>query len=169
MEALEPFSCEAPRQDPPVLPYLQERRRRTWDINLMADIIPAGRDKPCRVAKTNLSTMYFTWPQMIAHHTLGGCNLRTGDVLGSGTVSSGGVGQRGCLFEATSGGRQAVVLTPETADGDHQQESVGRFYLEDGDSVVLSGWCGGGEGAPLISFGECRGKVLPSHSVVVSL
>jgi fumarylacetoacetase len=104
---------------------------------------------------------------MIAHHTLGGCNLRPGDLLGSGTISTGGPGQRGCLLEATSGGKESLFLRPlnqqlpqnidDTAEGD-----IIRTYLEDGDTVVMSGWCENSSGEQ-ISFGACRGAVLPSH------
>ena len=135
---------------------------------------------------------YFTWPQMIAHHTLGGCNLRPGDLLGSGTISGGALGTRGCLLEATSGGQEALHLKPYhvqsmqselgpsckggaseawSNDGagddgnDDEGDSLRRVWLEDGDEVVLRGWCRPREGriGEAISFGECRGIVLPSH------
>jgi fumarylacetoacetase len=116
---------------------------------------------------------------MIAHHTLGGCNLRPGDLLGSGTVSGGGHGQRGCLLEATSGGKEALhlrplmtteggptatTLMPAGGAGQGGAAGVRRVYLEDGDEVVLSGWCRA-EGRETVSFGECRGLVLPCHAL----
>jgi fumarylacetoacetase len=91
---------------------------------------------------------------MAAHHTLGGCNLRAGDVLGSGTCSGPGPTQRACLLERTWGGKEPVEL----GGGAGQ-----RTYLEDGDSVVLRGWAGGGDaGRRRVGFGECRGRLLPS-------
>jgi hypothetical protein len=105
---------------------------------------------------------YYTWPQMLAHHTLGGCNLRPGDMLGSGTISGGGVGQRGCLYEATSAGRDALELRPSVSAGAEPAAAVRRVYLEDGDEVVLTGRCTG-PGGEVVSFGECRGRVLPCH------
>jgi fumarylacetoacetase len=91
---------------------------------------------------------------MAAHHTFGGCNLRPGDVLGSGTASGPGPNQRACLLEKTWGGRDPVEL----AGGKGQ-----RAYLQDGDAVVFRGWAGGGAGGlRRVGFGECRGKLLPS-------
>ncbi|GAX80182.1 hypothetical protein CEUSTIGMA_g7620.t1 [Chlamydomonas eustigma] len=171
-EALKPFLCEAPEQQPPVLPYLQESKRSTYDIHVAADIIPAGSDLHYRVARTNFQTMYFTWPQMIAHHTLGGCNLRPGDLLGSGTISGGGPGQRGCLLEATCGGREPLQLTPvvneevpQDVDDTRRAQRLMRTYLNDGDMVIMSGWCENSSGEQL-SFGTCQGAVLPSHKLL---
>ena len=122
---------------------------------------------------------------MIAHHTLGGCNLRPGDLLGSGTISGGAPGTRGCLLEATSGGKEPLFLAPAEAHSHtniHPQlassstmsipeAALKRVWLEDGDEVVLSGWCQpkGGQGGEAISFGECRGLVLPSHRSSVKM
>lgn len=118
---------------------------------------------------------------MIAHHTLGGCNLRPGDLLASGTISGSGPGKAGCLFEATSAGRQAQQLRAPVAAaaasaGQHppptqpldepgDTEAVAsRVYLEDCDEVVMTGVCAGG-GAEPVSFGECRGKLLPARQL----
>lgn len=91
---------------------------------------------------------------MVAHHTAGGCNLNLGDLLGSGTVSGPGEGERGCLLEITWGGAQKVQLA--AAGGG----SVERVYLQDGDEVVFRGRCEA-PGVVGIGFGECRGKLLP--------
>ena len=99
---------------------------------------------------------------MIAHHTLGGCNLRPGDLLGSGTISGGAPGTRGCLLEATSAGRDPLLLEPLVPG---HQPPVRRVWLEDGDEVILSGWCRREGVAEAVSFGECRGIVLPAHPV----
>jgi fumarylacetoacetase len=93
---------------------------------------------------------------MAAHHTFGGCNLRPGDVLGSGTASGPGEGQRACLLEKTWGGKEPVRL----AGGGGE-----RSYLLDGDEVVFRGWAGGGDGRRRVGFGECRGKLLPSPAI----
>lgn len=88
LAALEPFKCDAPPQDPPVLPYLQEgASRRTYNIHLEVAIQPQGQAQPSTVATSNYRHLYWTLPQMVAHHTVGGCNLRTGDLLGTGTIS----------------------------------------------------------------------------------
>lgn len=99
---------------------------------------------------------YWTFPQMVAHHTAGGCNLQPGDLLGSGTVSGPKEQERGCLLELTWAGKEKVQLCGP--DGG----SVERTYLLDGDEVVFRGRCEGGTvGVPGIGFGECRGKLLP--------
>lgn len=89
---------------------------------------------------------------MAAHHTFGGCNLRPGDVLGSGTASGPGDNQRACLLEKTWGGKEPLQLAGGKGT---------RTYLLDGDEVVFRGWAGG-EGARRVGFGECRGKLLPA-------
>eukprot|EP00775_Hariotina_reticulata_P010267 gene10267-10426_t len=157
LEALEPFKCCATPQDPPVLPYLEETDRHTWDIQLSAGIIPAGTTHESNVTRSNLKHLYWTFQQMVAHHTAGGCNLHPGDLLGSGTVSGPEDHERGCLLEITWGGKNKLSLSA-SADG----EQVQRVYLEDGDEVVFRGRCeGGADGVPGIGFGECRGKLLP--------
>ena len=92
--------------------------------------------------------MYWTFAQMLAHHASNGCNLRPGDVLGSGTISGADAAARGCLLELTRRGAEPVQLpSGET-----------RAFLADGDVVVLKAWCER-EGAARIGFGECRGEV----------
>ena len=90
----------------------------------------------------------WSFPQMIAHHTLGGCPLRTGDLLGSGTISGpGGQGESGSLLEMSRGGKQDVLLYGMNA----------RTFLKDGDTITLRGVCG--EEGARVGFGECRGRV----------
>jgi fumarylacetoacetase len=95
--------------------------------------------------------MYWTFAQMLAHHTSNGCNLRPGDLLASGTVSGPTEDSRGCLLELTGGGANPIVLPT----GEQ------RRFLEDGDEVVIRGWCAR-EGYRRIGFGECRGIVKPA-------
>jgi fumarylacetoacetase len=111
-------------------------------------------DAPVRLSATNFRSMYWTLPQMIAHHTSGGCNLRPGDLIGSGTVSGPEKHNRGCLLELTWKGAEPIDLpTGET-----------RRFLEDGDEVILRGWCER-PGFRRIGFGECRGVITPAiHS-----
>jgi fumarylacetoacetase len=95
--------------------------------------------------------MYWTLGQMLAHHASGGCNLRPGDLLASGTVSGPDRTSRGSLLELAWRGTEPVALgTGET-----------RAFLADGDEVILRGWCAG-DGRARIGFGECRGLVLPA-------
>ena len=88
---------------------------------------------------------------MVTHHTENGCNLRPGDLLGTGTQSGPTRGEEGCLLELTRGGREPLALSGTET----------RSFLNDGDTVVLRGWCER-EGFVHIGFGECRGTVLPA-------
>ncbi|RYR63322.1 hypothetical protein Ahy_A04g021130 isoform C [Arachis hypogaea] len=87
LEALEPFACEAPKQDPPPLPYLTEKVSKNYDVALEVHIKPAEHEKPSVVTRSNLKHLYWTLTQQLAHHTINGCNLRPGDLLGTGTIS----------------------------------------------------------------------------------
>jgi fumarylacetoacetase len=108
---------------------------------------------PVRLSEGNLCDLYWTFPQMIAHHTSNGCNLVEGDLIASGTVSGPRPGSEGCLLEITRRGASPLQLpNGET-----------RAFLEDGDEIVLNGFCER-EGFPRISLGECRGTVLPAHT-----
>lgn len=91
--------------------------------------------------------------QMLSHHTEGGCNLRPGDLLGTGTQSGPDEGEQGCLLELSHGGHRPVLLGG----------GMSRTFLEDGDTVVMRAW-GERPGASRIGFGECVGTVLPCHS-----
>jgi fumarylacetoacetase len=117
---------------------------------------------------------YWTFQQMVAHHTCGGCNLRPGDMLGCGTISGPEPHERACLLELTQGGKDPLQLVPGAAgtaaaaaaacagaaDGQQQQ----RAYLLDGDEVVIRGWCVR-DGVDKVGFGECRGRLLPARPV----
>jgi fumarylacetoacetase len=96
--------------------------------------------------------MYWSFAQMLAHHSSNGCNLRPGDLLGSGTISGAEKDSAGCLLELTRGGQTPIEL----ADGSR------RCFLEDGDEVVLRAYCERA-GAARVGFGECRGVVLPAR------
>jgi len=159
LDALAPFQCPASPQSPPVLPYLQESIRHSYDINLTAAIAPEGAapGEDTVVTTTNLKHMYWTFPQMVAHHTLGGCNLRPGDLLGSGTISGPQEDSRACLLEITRGGSHKINIK---AAAGGKEEWLERAYLQDGDTVVFRGFCEK-EGVGKVGFGECRGKLLP--------
>ena len=106
---------------------------------------------PMRLSRSHFASMYWTLAQMVAHHTSNGCNIRPGDLIGSGTVSGPEKGNRGCLLELTWRGSEPVDLpTGET-----------RRFLEDGDEVILRGWCEA-PGFRRIGLGECRGRIMPA-------
>ncbi len=155
--ALEPFRCAGPPQDPEPLPYLRAKGPQAYDVRLEAVLAPAGGGPPVVLTRTNLRELYWSPVQMIAHHTAGGCNLRPGDLLASGTVSgpAGAPGVLpspcGCLLEITERGAAPARLPDGTT----------RAFLADGDTVILRGYCEGP--CYRIGFGECRGTVTPAE------
>ncbi len=161
-EALEPFRRAQPARpegDPRPLPYLyddNDQAHGAFDIELEVLLLTEGlREKglpPQRLTLSNSLSMYWTVAQMVAHHSVNGCQLQPGDLFGSGTLSGAEPGQFGSLLEITAGGKQPVQL----ASGET------RRFLEDGDEVILRARCKR-EGHVSIGFGECRGKVLAAH------
>lgn len=160
-EALVPFRCAAPARDanaPALLPYLRTDRDRSaggLDISLEAllqtERMRAGGVAPFRLASTHLSNLEWTFGQMLAHHTSNGCDLRPGDVLGSGTISGEASGSRACLTEITEAGREALALPGGEA----------RLWLQDGDEVTLRARAAR-PGFVAIGFGPCTGRILPA-------
>ncbi len=161
-EALAPFRVPAsprPQGDPPPLPYLDDPDDRqsggfdlTAEVSLQTAAMQQAGCPPQRISRGNLRDMYWTFAQMLTHHTSNGCNLRPGDLLASGTVSGPGPGAHGCLLEMTHGGADPIRLP----NGEQ------RTFLEDGDEVRLRAWCQR-PGAVRIGFGECTGTVMPSR------
>jgi fumarylacetoacetase len=159
LEALEPFRTEWRRaaDDVQPLPYLDSdsvRRAGAIDIQLetwieTAAMRAAGRE-PTRLSQSSFRHAYWNVAQLLAHHTINGCNLRPGDLLGTGTQSGPEAAEAGSLLELTRGGKQPVSLP----DGEQ------RRFLEDGDEIILRGHCHK-PGAARIGFGEARGRVLP--------
>lgn len=164
LEALAPFRCELPREegDPATLPYLTPAESSLptgFDIELEV-LLRTGNsgDRDMRLSKSSFRHGYWSLAQMVTHHTQNGCNLRPGDLIGTGTQSGPMHGEEGCLLELTQGGKQPLVLpNGET-----------RAFLEDGDTVIMRGWCER-EGYVRLGFGECRGTVLPALSDATSL
>lgn len=149
LDALEPFATDAPKQDPKPLPYLAEKISKNYDIALEVQIKPAGQKESCVVTKSNFQNLYWTLTQQLAHHTINGCNLRPGDLLGTGTISGPEQESYGCLLELTWNGQKPLSLNGAT-----------RKFLEDGDEVTFTGLCKG-DGYN-VGFGTCTGKILPS-------
>ncbi|MFM1653371.1 fumarylacetoacetase [Brevibacillus sp. B_LB10_24] len=151
LEALEPFRVQGPPQDPEPLPYLRQTGAGSFDIQLAVDLQGGQMAEPQRICTSNFRYLYWSMAQQIAHHTVGGCNLRPGDLLASGTVSGAEKSSRGCLLELTWRGAEPLQL------GDGEQ----RVWLEDGDKVTMSGWCQGD--GYRIGFGSVTGRVLPAR------
>jgi len=164
LDALVPFRQAWTRAaaEPQPLAYLDSAGNRQFgalDIQLEVSLQTAQRrsqgDAPARLTRTSFKHQYWTIAQMVAHHTMGGCNLQSGDLLGSGTISGPSLDQAGAIIELARGGTQPITL--EGGSGPTEQ----RRFLEDGDSVIFKGWCEA-PGAARIGFGECRGTVLPA-------
>lgn len=151
LEALQPFHTQGPSQQPAPLPYLSTTANTTFDIQLEAALQASESSVRQRISMTNLRFMYWNMAQQIAHHTINGCNLRTGDLLATGTVSGPSPESLGCLLEITEGGKRPLQLS----DGESRQ------FLEDHDRITLTGWCQGENYR--VGFGELTGKVLPAN------
>jgi fumarylacetoacetase len=158
MEALAPFRLPftRPADEPQPLAYLDAESNRAQgvlDIQLEVAIETAAQrakgSAPSRVSGTSFRHQYWTIAQMVAQHTVGGCNLHSGDLIGTGTVSGPTPEEAGAIIEQTQGGRTPITV------GEGEQ----RAFLHDGDAVILRGWCER-PGAARIGFGECRGLVL---------
>lgn len=162
-DALAPYRVPARRRDdgdPGPLPYLDDpgdQAHGGYDVRVEALLLTprmrAAGLAPVRLSQSTMAEMYWTPAQLVAHHTSNGCNLRPGDLLGTGTISGAAPGERGCLLELTRRGAEPVSLPSGEV----------RRFLEDGDEVILRGSCTR-DGFARIGFGECRGVVVPARS-----
>jgi fumarylacetoacetase len=162
LEALAPFRLPwtRPAADPQPLPYLdcpQLRAAGSLDLHLEVALesaaMRAAAAAPQSLARTNFRHSYWSLAQMVAHHTVNGCNLEAGDLLGSGTQSGPAPAEAGSLLELTDGGKRPLEL----------RSGETRTFLEDGDRVILRGWCER-QGHARIGFGEASGTVLAAHA-----
>jgi fumarylacetoacetase len=163
IEALEPFSC-APHLDQNPKPF----EHLTWptgkddgalDIKLKIKLVRDGEEHT--LGTSNLKYLYWTPFQQLTHHAASGCGMATGDLIGTGTISGSGVNEKGemaelgCLYEAE---RTKTSVLPQ---------GTGRYqagYLEDGDEIVLEGWCEDDQGRTVFGFGQSRGQIIPPKS-----
>jgi len=159
LEALAPYRVEwtRPAADPQPLPYLDSpdtRARGALDVQIETWLetaqMRASGATPARLSHSSMKHAYWTIGQMVAHHTVNGCNLQPGDLFGSGTLSGPTPGEEGSLLELSAGGKRAVAL----------DNGETRSFLEDGDCVILRAWCER-DGCARIGFGGCMGTVLP--------
>jgi fumarylacetoacetase len=161
-EAAEPYRVPAskrPAGDPAPLDYLySETNERSGGINATLEVYLSSERmrregcEPMLVSRSPFESMYWTLAQMLTHHASNGCNLRTGDLLASGTVSGPDAGEMGCLLELTRRGADPVTLPTGEL----------RKFLEDGDEVIMRGYLQADQ-RPRIGFGDCRGVVLPAN------
>jgi fumarylacetoacetase len=149
LEALGPFRCAGPAQDPAPLPYLQQSGPQAFDIHLEVTLQGERMDRPHVISTSNFKYLYWSMVQQLAHHTVNGCNLRPGDLLASGTISGPAPDSYGSLLELSWRGQR-----PLSFPGGAQ-----RTFLQDGDRVTFTGWCQGD--GYRVGFGAVTGKILP--------
>ncbi|KAF1943221.1 Fumarylacetoacetase [Clathrospora elynae] len=150
-DALEPFKTKGLENDAEVLPYLKEKSEKTvYNINLQVEI-KTSSGNTTTVSNVNAQNLLWSFPQMLAHHTITGCPFQPGDLLGSGTISGNSPAEYGSFLEQSDNGKNAIAL-----EGGEK-----RTFLEDGDEITIRGVCGADEGA-LVGFGECVGRIEPA-------
>ena len=149
LDALEPFRTNGPTQDPAPLPYLAHGNNKNFDIKLQVAIQPEN-DEETVVANSNFKYMYWSMAQQLTHHTVNGCNLRSGDMMGSGTISGPTKDSYGSMLELSWRGQNPVSL----------KNNKERKFIQDNDTVIMRAYS---EKSGLrIGFGECIGKILPA-------
>ncbi|TCI94948.1 fumarylacetoacetase [Tenacibaculum sp. M341] len=149
LDALEPFRVENPKQNPEPLPYLQHEGKHSFDINLQMAIQPEDKEETV-VCNSNFKYMYWTMAQQLAHHTVNGCPVEAGDMMGSGTISGPTQDSFGSMLELTWKGQNPIKMN----DGSE------RKFINDNDTVIMRGYSQNDK--VRIGFGECVGKVLPA-------
>ena len=153
-EALEPFLIQSMENSTELLPYLQEKRRdNVYDIALEVELINSN-GASTTITRTSSRNLLFSFPQMLVHHSITGCSMQVGDLLGSGTISGAEEGSQGSLLEQCANGKTKIRL-----NGGEE-----RTFLEDGDTVIIKGAAGSMD-ADLVGFGECTGTILPAHKM----
>jgi fumarylacetoacetase len=149
MDALEPFRVAGPTQEPAVFPYLKFQGDKNIDINLEVSIQPEGSIESV-VSKSNYKYMYWNMEQQLAHHTINGCNIKAGDMYGSGTISGHTPDSYGSMLELAWNATKPIKLT----DGSE------RTFINDGDTVIMRGFAE--KNGIRVGFGEVSTKVLPT-------
>ena len=154
LEALEPFKTSSPEQEPKPLAYLREdNSSNSYDIHLSVEIQPENNDQSNVICKTNFKYMYWSMAQQLTHHTIAGCNLQVGDLMGSGTISGPTPDSYGSLLEITWNATKPLTLS----NGEQ------RNFIQDGDTVIMKGYC---ENDDLrLGFGEVSGKILTAMDI----
>lgn len=150
LEALEPFRTKGYTQEPKVLPYLQYNGEKNLDIHLDVYLQPKNAEAN-KICSSNYKYMYWTMEQQLAHHTVNGCNLNVGDLMGSGTISGPQPSEYGSLMELTWRGTKPITLKNGTE----------RKFVNDDDTIIIKGYCE--KDGIRIGFGECSATVLPAN------
>jgi fumarylacetoacetase len=150
MEALEGALCNGPIQEPTPLPYLTQQEPSALNIDLKVTLKPTQSSKEYTISQTNFKYMYWSLKQMLVHHTSTGCNLRPGDLIGTGTISGSTPDSYGSMLELSWRGSKPLQL----------DENITRKFIEDGDTITMTGFYQG-DGFK-IGFGECTGTIIPA-------
>jgi fumarylacetoacetase len=149
MDALEPYRVKGPEQSPTPLPYLQQIGNKAFDINLEVAIKPENSVETV-VSQSNFKYMYWSMAQQLAHHTINGCRINSGDMMGSGTISGPTEDSFGSMLELSWGGQKPIQMK----DGSE------RKFINDNDTVIIRGYCQNDH--VRIGFGEVSSKLLPA-------
>ncbi|MBT2160964.1 fumarylacetoacetase [Zobellia barbeyronii] len=148
LDALQPFQVKSTEQEPKPLPYLQQKERHSYDINLQV-AIGTENGNETTISKSNFKYMYWTMAQQLAHHTVNGCKVNSGDMMGSGTISGPTPDSYGSMLELSWQGTKPVKLNDGTE----------RKFIQDNDTVIMKGYCANND--VRIGFGEVRTTLLP--------
>lgn len=153
MDALDPFRVNGPDQrDPKPLPYLQTSQPSAYDIKLEVTLQPKDSDRATRISASNFKQLYWSMAQQLAHHTVNGCNLKTGDLLASGTISGPTPDSFGSMLELAWKGTKPIDI------GNGQT----RTSIADYDRITMTGWCDGD--GYRVGFGDVTGRILPARA-----
>ena len=153
MDALEPFKTCTPHQEPRPLAYLREENvDNSYDIKLSVELKPEKSDKADVICQTNFKYLYWSMAQQLAHHTIAGCSVRVGDLMGSGTISGPIPDSLGSMLELAWNATKPLTLS----------NGETRSFIQDGDTVIMKGYCE--KDGIRVGFGEVSGKVLPALS-----
>lgn len=149
LDALQPFKVAGPEQDPKVLSYLEFSGDKSYDINLQVYLQPEGSEENL-ICESNFKYMYWNMAQQLAHHTVNGCNIRCGDLMGSGTISGPTPNSYGSMLELAWKGTKPLKMSDGTE----------RKFIQDNDTVIMRGYSE--KNGVRIGFGEVSTKVLPA-------
>lgn len=153
MDALEPFKTCTPHQEPRPLAYLREENvDNSYDIKLSVELKPENSDKADFICQTNFKYLYWSMAQQLAHHTIAGCSVRVGDLMGSGTISGPTPDSFGSMLELAWNATKPLTLS----------NGETRSFIQDGDTIIMKGYCE--KDGIRVGFGEVSGKVLPALS-----
>lgn len=150
LEALEVFRVAGPKQDPKVLPYLEFEGDRNFDINLEVYLKPEGEEECSKISTSNHKYLYWNMSQQLAHQTVNGCNINTGDLYATGTISGPTKDSFGSMLELSWGGKNSIQL----------KNGIERRFLQDNDTIIMKAFSE--KDGLRIGFGECVTKILPA-------